>query len=676
MMHRRESPLVSVIIPCFNQGAFLQESVQSARSSYAGPLEVIVVDDGSTLPATDRYLSEIEKLGDFVRVIRKPNGGLSSARNAGFVASRGSFIQYLDADDLIVAPKIDAQVAHLGIRSDLGVSICDFMLCDEERNKFWTPEDCIGRFALSREDFLYRWERGMSIPIHCGLFRRSVISETSFPEFLHAKEDWVFWTQLSLAGTAMEYLPLRLAIYRQHASSMRRSLLRMAKAWVRATLEIDKVAASTDPTFFETSIEWLNRYYRAQPEYREEIEGRGPIAPPGTMTTEEESRDSVDALLRAAAARTSTAEAGPMISVVVPVYNHYAHLVECLRSVFDQEGTGVELVCVDDCSPDARVGELLDAIARVNPGVKVIHHPENLGISIAQNTGVAAAGGEYVAFLDCDDMLTKGSLAAVRAELARHPEIDYLFTDRWDIDESNEVLRRAEYGGYETIQPSGDIAADLLDGMVASHLKVIRRRSYLEAGGSDQLVAGVQDWDLALKMSQGCRFHYLAQPLYRHRLHAGSVTNSARVSQFRKTNIVRRRHQERLFNRAGIAPLSQAELMRACQTQEQGAVRVFAASDLSGSPAKVTASLKSAWRDGLQCVALIDSEMAHHALNFLREFNSYFDLIVYSSASTCGALVGYMWCGEILRPRWLAGIGTADALVNGSMPQVESTSQG
>ena len=281
-MHRSDSPLVSVVIPCFNQGAFLQESVQSARLSYSGPLEVIVVDDGSTLPGTQQHLDEIGQLGEFVRVIRKPNGGLSSARNAGFIASRGRFIQYLDADDLIVAPKIDAQVAHLAIRPDLGVSICDFLLCDEERNTFWKPEDCIGRFALTREDFLYRWERGMSIPIHCGLFRRSVISATSFPELLHAKEDWVFWTQLSLAGTGMEYLPLRLAIYRQHASSMRRSLLKMGKAWVRATLEIDKVAASTDPTFFETSIEWLNRYYRAQPEYREEIEGHGPPAAPAT----------------------------------------------------------------------------------------------------------------------------------------------------------------------------------------------------------------------------------------------------------------------------------------------------------------------------------------------------------------------------------------------------------
>ena len=365
-----------------------------------------------------------------------------------------------------------------------------------------------------------------------------------------------------------------------------------------------------------------------------------------------------------------------MITVVVPVFNHYAHLIECLQSVFDQDWKGAELVCVNDCSSDPRVGELLDAVARMNPCVKVIQLPENRGISIAQNMGVETARGEYVAFLDCDDMLAKGCLAAVKAELARHPDVDYLFTDRWDIDSNNEVLRKAEYGGYEAIRPSGDIAADLLDGMVASHLKVIRRRSYLEAGGSDPLVAGVQDWDLALRMSQDCRFQYLAQPLYRHRLHSGSVTNSARVSQFRKTNIVRRRHQQRVFNRSGIGPISQSDLMRACLASRYDNVDVLRSSDLSENPAKATARLKSAWRKGLLCVAVLESDGGHKALDFLREFNSYFDLIVYDSPSICGALVGYVWCGELLRPRETAGIGTADVSGSASMPCLESKAKG
>ena len=99
-----------------------------------------------------------------------------------------------------------------------------------------------------------------------------------------------------------------------------------------------------------------------------------------------------------------------------------------------------------------------------------------------------------MAFVDCDDELEPGALAAVRNCLLAHPEIDYVFTDRIDIDEKGRVIRTATYGGYEGIRFSGqdNIRSDLLDGMVASHLKVIRRSAYLEIGGCDAMLAGVR----------------------------------------------------------------------------------------------------------------------------------------------------------------------------------------
>ncbi|WP_249212173.1 hypothetical protein [Burkholderia cenocepacia] len=94
-----------------------------------------------------------------------------------------------------------------------------------------------------------------------------------------------------------------------------------------------------------------------------------------------------------------------------------------------------------------------------------------------------------------------------------------------------------------------NIKNDLLDGMVASHLKVIRRSTYLKAGGSDDAFSGIQDWELALKIAEFGRFHYLHEPLYRHRVHTRSVTSSDSVGQFRKTNIVRRRFYYPLVGR-------------------------------------------------------------------------------------------------------------------------------
>src|SRR5262245_21627849 len=99
---------VSVIIPCYNGAAFLRETVQSAVAQTHVPLEVIVVDDGST----DDSAAIADSFGPPVRVIRQKNQGESVARNQGVAASSGEYLMFLDADDLLapnaLATLIDA----------------------------------------------------------------------------------------------------------------------------------------------------------------------------------------------------------------------------------------------------------------------------------------------------------------------------------------------------------------------------------------------------------------------------------------------------------------------------------------------------------------------------------------------------------------------------------------
>lgn len=119
-----------------------------------------------------------------------------------------------------------------------------------------------------------------------------------------------------------------------------------------------------------------------------------------------------------------------------------------------------------------------------------------------------------MAFLDCDDALETGALQAVRTALEKHPEVDYLFTDRIDVDETGKTVRVARYGGYDNLHftQQDNIAADLIDGMVASHLKVIRRSVYQAVGGCDAIFSGVQDWELALRIAQAHELYYLSAP--------------------------------------------------------------------------------------------------------------------------------------------------------------------
>ncbi|VVN35094.1 glycosyltransferase [Pseudomonas fluorescens] len=638
-----EPPLVSVIIPCYNQGQYLQESVVSALMACRHPMEIIVVDDGSTDGRTARYLSEAEQLAPgIVRIHRQVNSGLSGARNSGIALARGQYVQFLDTDDVLAPGKIDAQVAQLQVNPDLMVSVCNFLLCDEVRAQFLKPEEAIARFDLTEQDFLYRWERGFAIPIHCGLFSRSLLDGVQFDTHARAKEDWLFWTSLAMAGTRFGYIHGHWAIYRQHAASMRRSYVNMGRSWLQAGLKIETMLAGREPLFFESVVSWFEQCYRSNPSYRTEIAQLQ--ATPGVAvasTAVQPASDTAadvtsqvqsvaDAILEALA-RLPDAGQPPLISVVVPVYGHFEFLQGCLESLAVQGDVSIEVVCIDDGSPDPRVTSLMKALHGKNSRLTARVEATNRGISAVQNAAVNIARGEYVAFLDCDDALETGALQAVRTALEKHPEVDYLFTDRIDVDETGKTVRVARYGGYDNLHftQQDNIAADLIDGMVASHLKVIRRSVYQAVGGCDAIFSGVQDWELALRIAQAHELYYLSAPLYRHRVHSGSVTRSDNVSQLRKTNQVRQIYLER---------------SRDLHTNARPA-RVFQAHDL---PVSLDV-LKTAWKQGEHCVADVSGTVNLGQINFLREYNSYFDQILWSDPKVPAALYGYLWDGLVFR---------------------------
>ena len=120
-MSQREADLVSTIIPVFNRQSALPEAVASVLAQEYRPIEVIIVDDGSTdeTPASAARLA-VES-GGLVRLERQPNGGPGVARETGRRLARGEFVQYLDSDDLLLPRKLGLQVAALRAHPDCGV---------------------------------------------------------------------------------------------------------------------------------------------------------------------------------------------------------------------------------------------------------------------------------------------------------------------------------------------------------------------------------------------------------------------------------------------------------------------------------------------------------------------------------------------------------------------------
>jgi len=234
-------PSVTTIIPCYQHGHLVDNAIDAILSQSVRDLEVIVVDDGST-DATEPTVSRF--LGDSrVRYIQRPHLGLASARNHGMMLATGRYVQFLDADDVIYPDKLERQLSIMDDDSTIEMSHTDFCckreLTGELSNKYASP-------VLSSEPFIdnlvLRWERGLSIPCHCFLFRRSVLRGFAFDTMMSNHEDWVFNCVLAAGGRESVYIPDELCEYRVFPKSMARDKAQMALGYAQALSRIETLS--------------------------------------------------------------------------------------------------------------------------------------------------------------------------------------------------------------------------------------------------------------------------------------------------------------------------------------------------------------------------------------------------------------------------------------------------
>ncbi len=255
-------PLVSVVIPCFNQGHFLEDAVLSSLLACSYPLEIIVVDDGSTDKESIRLIDELREKYKFT-LVRQANKGRAGARNTGIERARGKYIQLLDGDDMLAPDKIDIQVDEFRAAPETGICVCEYEFCDGDGlNREVVHPSTIAGFSLSRENFLLRWERGLSIPIHCALFRRELLEKTKFQMVtVSAHEDWMFWVELSSHSPKFRFNPAVLATYRIHGRNTVTMREVMGLDFLRACLHISNTGLNNCEEFVQASIRHFQTAY-------------------------------------------------------------------------------------------------------------------------------------------------------------------------------------------------------------------------------------------------------------------------------------------------------------------------------------------------------------------------------------------------------------------------------
>jgi glycosyltransferase involved in cell wall biosynthesis len=207
----------------------------------------------------------------------------------------------------------------------------------------------------------------------------------------------------------------------------------------------------------------------------------------------------------------------PLVSVVIPVFNGEKTIRETIESVLNQTLTDFELVVINDGSQDGT----LDIVERIpDSRIQVFSYP-NAGQSTSRNRGIEIAKGDYISFIDADDLWTPDKLEAQLQALQANPKagVAYSWTD-W-IDESSQLLGK---GSYNTEQ-GAVFTKLLLNDFVANGSNVlIRRQALTEVGGFDPSVTPAEDWDLWLRLAARYEFVAVRSPQILYRISPNSAS--------------------------------------------------------------------------------------------------------------------------------------------------------
>jgi len=205
--------LVSTIIPVYNRAPMLREAVASVLAQTYRPIEIIIVDDGST-DDTARVADDLAAANaEEIRVIHQSNTGPGLAREAGRLAARGEFIQYLDSDDLLLPEKFARQVAGLRVRPECGIAYGKTRFVENgsvSEGAAWkrTGEEILLMFPSLLES---RWW-GTSTP----LYRRELTDRAGPWADLCNEEDWEYDCRIAAQGVRLHFVADFVSEEREH----------------------------------------------------------------------------------------------------------------------------------------------------------------------------------------------------------------------------------------------------------------------------------------------------------------------------------------------------------------------------------------------------------------------------------------------------------------------------
>lgn len=253
----------------------------------------------------------------------------------------------------------------------------------------------------------------------------------------------------------------------------------------------------------------------------------------------------------------------PKVSVIIPTYNYASFIVEAVESVLAQTFKDMEVIVVDDGSTD----NTRDVLKRFN-GKIIYLYQENRGAPTARNKGIRAAQGEYLGFLDADDLWMPEKLEIQVPILDQDPEVGLVYANTYNVGalREHQLLSMANKSGG-----SGRIFTKLLEGNFIPSPSVLVRKSCFEEVGlfdDDMGKLAAQDWDMWLRIARVYKVVYVDQVLAKYRYHTRNMTSDLERSKAGRLYVL-----NKIFSDPSLKELEpRASLYYSCVYYEYGEI--------------------------------------------------------------------------------------------------------
>ncbi|CAK0769444.1 alpha-1, 2-mannosyltransferase/rhamnosyltransferase [Gammaproteobacteria bacterium] len=448
---KNRAPLVSVVIPCYNQANYLPEAVASVANQTFSDWEIIIVNDGSPDNTSEvmHSLAATYPEKQFVLLV-KANGGLSSARDAGMRVARGRFLLPLDADDQLAPSFLKETVAILIQHPEIAVVYTDIQCFGNSTEVIPTRE--FGLNIMQQNGIAY-----------CALFRREVweVIGGYNPNMSIGYEDWDFWVSAVERRFQGYHIPKNLFLYHVRAQSM------ISTAQQRHLDLFARIVLNHPQIYDSTSCR-----------VAEELLQANPLPPPKSGTVS--------------------------ISVVIPFYKQVHYFPEAVESVVTQTCDDWEIIIVDEDSPSA-ASIVVSQLMETYPGRITLIEKIRGTLSSLRNTGIRAARGEYIFLMNASDRIKETMLRRTMAILDECQDVGFAYTDIQYVGVQNDVLPLSDF----------DLDALVFGENIVCTGVLVRKTAWLKVGGyNEDMRDDCTDRDFWIRcVGNGWRGYCVHEPL-------------------------------------------------------------------------------------------------------------------------------------------------------------------